>query len=150
MKINSMNESECREFDVPWFKTSEELKEFIDSLDILNNDYGTAAYAMSLAATAAFRYIAHTFGCTGFQASCADLDFIRRTRGIKGPFLLMMGEDLLYPQYNLVQKLMDFINNKDVRNWTKEQAEKMLVESKEAHPKVVEHWRMLINQGKMG
>ena len=33
---------------------------------------------------------------TGFQVSCADLDISKRLRGIKGPFILLKAEDMLY------------------------------------------------------
>lgn len=140
MKINPMTEQECREFKVPYFDSIEELKEFIDSLDILNNDYGTAAYSMSLAGTAAFNYIAHKFGCTGFQASCADLDMVRRIRLIEGPFMISKLEDVVYPQSNLKGKLESFLTDSNSKEGLKKLALKNLTEYPDAHPAVVAHW----------
>lgn len=142
MFTKETTEAECREFNVPYFNTKEELFKFIESLDELNNGYGTAAYAMSLAATAAFNYIAHRFGTTGFQSSCADLDIIRRTRLIKGPFMLIKLEDYLYPQNNVPEKLQKFISNQ--KDWIKEEAKRLLKESEgKASPNVIAHWEKL-------
>lgn len=92
-------EQEMRDSKVPWLNTIEELTEYIESLVNKNHDYGTCVYAMSMASIATFRYISSKLGVSGFQASCADLDFISRTRGYKLGFMLINYEDLLYPQY---------------------------------------------------
>lgn len=144
MKINGLNEKECRELNIPYFDSIEELKEFIESLDTLNNDYGTAAYSMSLAGVAAFNYIAHRFGCTGFQAGYADLDMIRRIRLIKGPFMIIDLENYLYPQYNLQERLNEFI--KESNDWIIEQAKNNLKENPGAHPNVINHWKKLAKE----
>lgn len=145
MKITSMTEQECRDFKVPFFDTKEELIEFIDSLDVLNNDYGTAAYAMALAGQASFNYIAHKFGCTGFQASCADLHMIGKIRGYKGPFMITNIEDCLYPQYNVNKKLNDFIQ--ECKPYLRERAEELLKKSDSyTHPDVKAHWEKLANE----
>jgi hypothetical protein len=99
MKETAQTEREMRETENPWPKSKKELHEYIDSLVDREHDYGTCCYAMSLAALAAFNYVAHTLGCTGFQASCADLNFIGRTRHMKHGFRIIDYENLLYPQY---------------------------------------------------
>jgi hypothetical protein len=71
-------ESELFAEDVPWPYTKEQLIEYVESLVNKQYDYGTCVYAMSMAAEAAFNYVSHRLGVTGFQASCADLDFLRR------------------------------------------------------------------------
>ena len=89
----------------PWPKTLEELNEYITSLTDRQHDYGTCVYAMSLAAVAAFQHVASKLGVTGFQASCADLDILRRTRSMEGPFIILKAEDMCYPQYDLKENL---------------------------------------------
>ena len=74
-EIKTMTESELRDVKVPFFKTIEELTEFVETLAQREHDYGTCVYAMSLSAQGAFNYIAHVLGVTGFQASCAELSF---------------------------------------------------------------------------
>lgn len=137
-------ESEMRAADVPWFKTPEELIDYINGLVNEQHDYGTCVYAMSMAAVAAFQYVAGVLGTTGFQASCADLDVVRRTRHLKGPFILLKGEDALYPQYNLHGRLSEALAS--WRPWLKEEAGKLLVESPNAHHEVVAHWQRLAEE----
>lgn len=134
-------EKELRESDVPWPKTIEDLSAYIQTQVNRPHDYGTSVYAMSLAATAAFRYVAGVLGTTGFQASCADLDILRRTRDLKGPFLILKAEDALYPQYDLRKKLDDALES--WRPWLADEAAKRLKERGEAHSDVAAHWRML-------
>ena len=98
----------------------EELNEYIRSLVEREHDYGTCVYAMSLAATAAFNHVASKLGVTGFQASCADLDVLRRTRGMDGPFIILKAEDMLYPQYDLPGELQEAIAR--WQGWLSEQA----------------------------
>lgn len=138
----SKTETEMRETKAPWPNTPKQLSEYINSLVDRQHDYGTAAYAMSLAASAAFNYVAHRLGTTGFQSGCADLDFIRRNRHIKGPFMLIKGEDALYPQYDLQERLNESLH--EWKPWLKEQAAKNLKESGEyCHVDVKRHWEKL-------
>lgn len=135
-------EQEMRAETAPTFDTVEELQGYITSLVEREHDYGTCCYAMSLAATAAFNFVASKLGVTGFQASCADLDILRRTRHLDGPFVILKGEDELYPQYDNHQKLEECrVMWKD---WIAEQAKAKLEKSADsAHPNVVAHWKKL-------
>lgn len=139
-------ETECREFIVPFYKTEEELLTFLRSLDELNHDYGTAAYAMSLAGTAAFNYIASKFGTTGFQASLAVLDMIGRIKCINGPFIILKADDAMYPQYDLHAQLDEFLA--EARPWMKEKAKSNLNKDMSVvHPNVWEYWTALSEGG---
>ncbi|MBK7380837.1 MAG: hypothetical protein IPJ03_17905 [Ignavibacteriales bacterium] len=80
-------------------KTLDELNKVIEQLTERKHDYGTCVYAMSIAAVATFNYVASKLGVTGFQASCADLDILRRTRNYKNGFSIIDYNNLLYPQY---------------------------------------------------
>ena len=136
-----MTEQEMKDLKVATPNSLDELVTFIKSLENEADDYGKAAYCASLAAYATFQYIAHREGLTGFQASCADLNFIARTRHIDGPFMIVDFRNHLYPQYNLLEKLRNSLDeNKD---WFKEQATKLLQNSPEAHPNVIAHWKKL-------
>lgn len=130
-----------RDEETKWPKSLDELTEYIKSLTDREHDYGTRVYARSLAAAATFNYVATKLGVTGFQASCADLDFLRRTRSLKGPFIILKAEDICYPQYNLHEKL-----NKDMnewKSWVAEECKKLLETSDSAHPDVIAHWKKL-------
>jgi len=140
-------EAAMRDAAAPWPKTEAELGDYIRGLVTGAHTYGTCVYAASLSATATFNYVCGTLGMTGFQASCADFDVIRRTRGIKGPFILLKGEDALYPQFNLQQRLREAILG--WQPWLGEQAEKLLAEKTHAHPEVEAHWRQLVAAGNL-
>lgn len=136
-----MNEKEMRESKVPTPHSGKELSEYIAGLVKQPHDYGTCVYAMSMAAVAAFNYVASELGVTGFQASCADMDILRRTRSLDGPFMLIKGEDALYPQYDLPARLAEATES--WKPWLKEQAEKKLTGDLPTHPDVEAHWRKL-------
>lgn len=136
-------ELEMREFSAPTPETAEELAEFVSSLVNREHDYGTCVYAMSIAAVAAFNFVAHKLGVTGFQASCADLDILRRVRHLKGPFILLDGENLLYPQYDLRARVDEWIKN-TISGWANEEAKKLLAEKESMTAGTVrEHWERL-------
>jgi len=138
---SAKDEAAMRESDVPTAWTSHQLSEYIESLVEREHDYGSAVYAMSMAAVAAFNYVAHREGVTGFQASCADLDIVRRRRRIKGPFMFINLEDALYPQYDLHEKVDEMLTKN--ADWLKKEAARKLAESSGAHPNVVAHWKRL-------
>lgn len=136
-------EQEMREETAPTFDSVEELQGYINSLVDRQHDYGTCVYAMSLAATAAFNFVARRLGVTGFQASCAGLDIIRRTRRMDCPFVIITARDELYPQYDNAAKLKEC--QASWRPWLAEEAKKMLAESG-GHPDVVARWKELAAQ----
>lgn len=133
-------EKELREEKVPRPVTKEQLTEYVESLVNKTHDYGTCVYAMSMAAEAAYNYVSHCLGVSGFQASCADLDFLRRTRGMER-FLIINAGDALYPQSDPQEKFEKYMI--DIRPWLKEQAARKLAETDRAHPDVIAHWKML-------
>ena len=141
MKEEAKKEQEMRDSTVPWPKSLTDLVEYIESLTDRQHDYGTVVYAMSMAAVAAFNYVASKEGCTGFQASCADLDILRRTRSMEGPFMFLKAEDMCYPQYDLREKLEEAMA--EWGNWVAGECKKKLGDNGDnAHPNVVSHWKM--------
>lgn len=142
-KAAGRDEAAMRAEKAPWPKTLDELTAYIKALSDGPHTYGTCVYAMSLSATAAYQFIASHLGCTGFQASCADLDILRRTRGLDGPFMILKAEDLLYPQYDLQEKLNEFIDQS--KPWVAGEARKRLADqaNNRAHPDVKARWEEL-------
>ena len=134
-----------READEPRPKSIKELAAYVQTLVDGEHDYGTCVYAMSLAATAAFNFVASQLGVTGFQASCADLDILRRTRSLKGPFMLIKAEDALYPQYDLRGNVDKALTK--WQPWLSEEATKLLAEhvNSRVSANVHAHWRKLAN-----
>lgn len=107
--------------------------------------YQLSAEALYKGAVAAFNYMAHKVGATGFQAEWAELEFVRVTRGLRAPFGILNGENMLYPQYDLRSKVDEWLD--DWKEWAQEEAKKKIKESKERkafiHPNVLEHWKEL-------
>ena len=139
-------EEELHDAAVPWLHSEDELVGYIRSLVDRPHDYGTCVYAMSMAATAAYQYAAHKLGTTGFQASCADMDILRRTRGWEWGRILDYSK-LLYPQYCDAEhfpSVVDLMRDPDVRTRLKKMAAEKLAESNgNTHPNVKAHWERL-------
>ena len=142
--LSKMDGKELHAFKVPFFDTMEQLQDFIKMLVEREHTYDTSMFAMSLAAVAAFNFVAGTLGCTGYQSSHADLDIVRRTRGIDHPFMLIQLSDYLYPQYNLHEKLEEFIGKNS--DWIRETLSTYITEKskEEVAPRVWNHWLELI------
>lgn len=142
----NQTEAEMRDAKAPTPDTVADLSTYINKLVNRQHDYGTCCYAMSLAATAAFNFVAHKLGVTGFQASCADMDILRRTRHIEGGFRIMKYDDLLYPQYcddEHFPSWRDLLKDKDIAKQLAKKAKAKLKKNPNAHEDVVAHWRKL-------
>ena len=120
------------------------MREWPESATEPGEGYGRCVYAMSNAAVAAFNYIASALGVTGFQASCADLDILNQLRGYKHGFIVLDGNNLLYPQYDIRAKVDEWIA--ETRPRLADEARKLLAESPNAHPNVVAHWQSLADE----
>lgn len=146
--VKVADEKQLRESPDPWPCTEEELRVYIKALHLRRHDYGTCCYAMSLAAVAAFNYIAHALGTTGFQSSCADLDILRRTRGLKHGFQILDFDKLLYPQSCNEDNFPSaaFLLRKHHVDLAR-QAQEKLTDSEGAHPNVIAHWKRLAAAG---
>jgi hypothetical protein len=147
MKNEAKTEVEMRDAKVPWPSTIEELTEYIQSLVEREHDYGTTVYAMSMAAVAAYNYVAHKKGTSGFQASCADIDIIRRNRGWKGSLMLINGENMLYPQYNIHEKVNDALDK--WADWAAGEAAERLAKCPDTCKEVKDHWEKLVADKKL-
>lgn len=142
-------EEQMRDEDVPWPTTVEELAEYVKGQIDREHDYGSCVYAMSTAATAALRYVAKELGVTGFQASCADMDFLRRTRGLEWGRVVDYSQ-LLYPQYCNDEKFPSLTHLlRANREELAKRARVKLAEEDLEHviPGVVAHWRILADGG---
>lgn len=138
------DETTLRELKVERPKTLEDLNRIIEAVTNRSHDYGTCCYAMSIAAEAAFNFVASKLGVSGFQASCADLDILKRTRHINGPFAIINGSDLLYPQYNVQDSVLQIIGK--WQPWIAEECQKLIDSQKSdelVHPNVRAHWERM-------
>jgi hypothetical protein len=138
--------SEKPEGKVPWPKTEEELLAYIremitwpDGAADMGEGYGRCVYAMSNAALATFNYIAGTLGVTGFQAGCAEMQFLRDSRHMEHGFMILDAENLLYPQYDLRGRVEEWIEK--TRPHLKKAAQEKLAENpNNVHPDVQSRW----------
>ena len=134
-------ETELRDAEAPHPQTIEELDAFVRVMAEREHDYGTCVYAMSLSAVAAFNFIAHKLGVTGFQASCADLDILRHTRNLKWGRIIDY-EQLLYPQYRDHFPTWDGLLAEH-RERLSERAAALLAQNPHAAVAVLKHWTAL-------
>jgi len=135
-------EREMRETDVPSVDSTEDLAAYIDNLVDRPHDYGTCVYAMSMGAVAAFNYVAGKLGVTGFQASCADLDILRRTRRMKLGFSIVDHSNLLYPQYRDSIPGFDALVKRNVETLAREAGS--LLDEDTGSPTVRDWWRKIV------
>lgn len=146
--LNKETVAEAMHPEKEWFAeaakmTMDELPDFMNRLTHgYNHDYGTAVHAVSACALAAAWAACREddIGLTGFQAGFVMWDFIRNwtKTGNKCGLRLLDYDDMLYPQ---CEEKMDKSISK--ANWEalQKEAEKNLEIVKDAHPKVIEHWK---------
>jgi hypothetical protein len=143
--ISEMTEEELQKEKVPTFDNIEDLTSYIEQLKKRSHDYGTCCYAMSMSAVAAFNYIASALDVSGFQASCAGLDILKRTRDLDFGFQILDFKKLMYPQY--VYNKEYFPNSHELiekhKAMLQKKAIEMLEENKNPHPDVKAHWERL-------
>lgn len=112
---------------------------------------GAAAYSecvevMAGAALDAFDLAARAVGASGWQASVAQLQFVGRSRRIKGPWGIYTMEDALYPQYDLARRLQEMRQSDETVKWLGDCAEYALATKDLAVESVRDHWRWLVAQ----
>ncbi|GAC1521718.1 MAG: hypothetical protein NVS3B1_06290 [Marmoricola sp.] len=147
--INRLSEQDAAE-RWEWNETHDPETEPYSALSIEGSSggkaYSACAEALADAALDAFNLVAKTLGVTGFQASYAELQFLVRSRQIKGPWGIYTMADALYPQYDLFRRLEDMRQSDDTVKWLGDCAEYALAENNLAAPVVIEHWRWLVAQ----
>lgn len=143
-----MTEQQMRDSRAPWPESPDALMAYIKQVVERPHDYGTCVYAMSLAATAALNYVAGKLGCTGFQASMADMDILRRTRGWEIGRILDYAT-LIYPQCCDEEHFPSYVtllNDEKLRPELRKRAQAKLTECQgQGHPAVLAHWRRIIS-----
>lgn len=109
-------------------------------------NYEDCVDAMAGAALDAFNLVAKALSVTGWQASCAELEFVRRSRGIDGPWGIYAMHDALYPQYDLVGRLEKMRHADTTVKWLGDCAEYALAVygPQGAAPRVTAHWIKLV------
>lgn len=147
---------------VPTPESIEELLEYIESVlkqsqwtmedyekqteEERSDSYSRAADAMWQIPLAAFNFAASKMGASGFQAGYAALKFLGEANNLRGPYAYIDGENMLYPQYDILGKVAGYLE--EWRPWAKEEAQKKLKEleadpDRPISPRVVAHWKRL-------
>lgn len=118
--------------------TTLDLSKFIDG----PHSYDSSAQAVADAAVEAFNQVAGALGITGFQAQWAALTAYAKILNIKGPIIVLRGDDLLYPQYDIPARVQAWIE--ECHPWLSERAAELLEEQADnAVESVVAHWYKL-------
>lgn len=124
--------------------TEKELFDYLHELFEGPFDYNSSAETLWLAAYAAFEYAAHVVGASGFQGEYAALTLLGRLNGIKGPYAYIDGDKMLYPQYDILEQVREYLDS--WRPWAAEQAKERLAALKPddiVSSRVKEHWETL-------
>ncbi len=129
------------EREIPWPKTEDELLAYIHEQMDGGHDYNTSAESALAVTVAAFNYAAHVMGLTGFQAGWIGMGVLAEINSIKGPFGIIMAENMLYPQYDEPSKVREWQGK--WAQWLGDEARKHLAEREHAHPDVIAHWERL-------
>lgn len=137
------------EFSYRKCDTVEELSQYLKELIEYKHDYNTSGYAITKALLATETMIAHQLGTSGFQHGYAQISYISETRMSKTGCCIIDLDNLMYPQYNLLGKVEEWIEeHKKSEHFIKIVKEKIkeddLADFK-AHVNVREHWEKLVN-----
>ena len=134
-----------------WFEQAKKVRlgdgsldKFLRELnDNYRHDYGTTCHAIAAAAIAAAYAMAHEMGPTGFQFSCAEMEFLARSRfpHNKLGFSVCDWDDVLYPQY--ANRFTGLDISGDTAERIKAEAKRRIDEGGAIHPTVKEWWSRL-------
>ena len=128
-------------------QTLESLQGFINHIiNDYEHDYGTICHAMSACSIATMWAINKTDqgGITGFQAGAIMWEFIKHWNYTdnKTGMKMVNYDDMLYPKYDYkFQKTI----TESIWKSIQDVANNRLKENKTAHPKVIAHWKSIVN-----
>jgi hypothetical protein len=142
--------SERPDFSYKKCNTIEELSQYIKEIVEQKHDYNTSGYAITKALLATEMFMAHALGTTGFQHGYAQMAYLMETRGIKTGFLILDGDKVLYPQYDLRQQFEEWyaeqLKSKEVRELAQQKIKEDDNDSFHAHSDVRKRWEELTLQ----
>ena len=129
-------------------RSTQELKEFLDSILEVDHDYNSIEEGFIAGLTATMKAMDRhkNGGITGFQAGWIVHKFMEKELLITCPWRTQRYNDMLYPQYeNKFEKTI----SKEVWDWLQKEAKSKLKELKDSnvefkpHPDVVNHWKKI-------
>lgn len=90
-------------------ETLEDFIKMVEAVEGSHHTYETIADSLTDLTVAFFNYFASKHGMTGWQASWAQLQFIKKTRNMEAPFMIVDSSKLLYPQYDILVDVERFL-----------------------------------------
>lgn len=105
--------------------------------------YSKSAEAMWMVGYIAHEYAAAAVGATSFQHGFSRLMLLSMLAGGEGPYMVLDGQNALYPQYDLPGQVRDWMESDSFRAWAAQEARELLAQRQGAHPNVVAHWEQL-------
>ena len=127
-------------FEEYWPEDLEDLTQYItDMIEASNVSYASVVYGIAKVALAAKNYAATQMGASGYQASASDLVTFAKSRNLEAPFGIVNANDMLYPQYNILETVQGWIDG--WREWAAEAALEK-IKDRELTPadEVLQHW----------
>ncbi len=126
-------------------RTVAELSKYVEEKLQGEYTYNTHIEAIADITLAAFELAADKLGASGYSASCAELLFLQKSRNIQGPFIVLKGQDMLYPQY--WDRIPEHLKA-EWMPWARKEAQKLLDSQTEedlkfASDSVINHWKNL-------
>ncbi|WP_144509847.1 hypothetical protein [Bacillus sp. FJAT-22090] len=121
-------------------KDWDDFTNYLTELEEQTHGYNSIADALTLSTVAFFNYFASKHGMTGFQASWSGLQFIKTTRNIDAPFMIVDSSKLLYPQYDLEKDVHEFLENSK-KELAAKARENLKDVDKHTNSKVIERWK---------
>lgn len=138
------------EFSYRKCKTIEELSQYIKELIEYKHDYNTSGYAITKSLLATEMMMANVLGTTGFQHGYAHVSYITETKGSKTGCAILNFDDMMYPQYDLLEKVKGSIEeHKKSEHFIKEVKKRIKEDDKsdfKAHKDVRTHWEKLVQE----
>lgn len=127
-------------------KTLEEFVDLVKNIENSHQSYNTITDALADTTAAYFNYFANKHGMTGYQASYAGLEFLKKTRGMEMPFMIVDSSKMLYPQYDLVSDVEEFLEESktELAKVAKKNLEELDGNSL-VSLKVVDRWKELVS-----
>lgn len=126
-------------------KDWEDFTRYVEELESGSHGYNSIADALTLSTVAFFNYFASKHGMTGFQASWSGLQFIKQTRNIDAPFMIVDSSKLLYPQYDLESDVREFLEESK-KGLAEKARENLKDANKHTSSRVIARWEELAKQ----
>lgn len=141
------------EFSYRKCESVEELSQYLkDLINFKKHDYNTTGYAITKALLATEMLIAHELGTSGAQHGYAQIAYATESRGSKSGCAIIDFDNLMYPQYDLLDKIKGWIEEHKKSDYFIDIVKQKIKDDDKsdfkAHPNVRDHWERLVNKSR--